>query len=181
MNVLYIGIDNPLTIAMSGVPCEKVLVMISQGSIHKVSACEYIARPTTPGTARVMVSAGIDEQNTISSSMDFRVKMLPVPIAKVAGRGGGTIDKDVLASQKGIIADLEDFLFDVRFVVTQFNMEVMTDQGLKTLTSNSAVFTDEQKQLINSLEKGQKVIFSSIKAASPDGIRDLRDIVFMLN
>ena len=181
MNVLYIGIENPLAIAISGITCDKISATISQGTISKVSACEYIAKPVTPGKATVTVYAEIDGKKTFATAMDFRVKTLPVPVAKVAGKTGGNIDKDLLLSQKGIVAELENFLIDLRYVITQFVLEVATDEGVRTMVSNSPVFTDEQKQLINSLKKGQKVIFSHIKAKSTTGRTiDLMDMVFSI-
>lgn len=44
MNVLYIGVDNPLTIAVAGVDVKNINVRINNGSIIKVSPGKYIAR-----------------------------------------------------------------------------------------------------------------------------------------
>jgi len=180
MNVLYIAVDNPLSISVSGVPQEKVSVQISQGTIVKKSGSEYEARPTTPGDATVTVFAEIDGQRKNMGSMQFRIKLLPTPIAKVAGRTGGSIERNVLASQPGVLADLEDFLFDLRYQVTQFTIGVQTTQGDRMLQSNSAGFTEEQRKLLNGLTKGQRVFFSGIKARGPDGVKDLRDINFTI-
>ena len=179
MNVLYIGVDNPISVSMSGVPMEKISVSMTNGSITK-SGNEWIAKPASSGTAKITASASV-EGRTLTGSQDYRVKMLPRPIAKVGGKPGGTIDKNVLVSQTGVLADMEDFLFDLRYAVTQFNLEVVTAQGLRTLQSSSAAFTPEQKNFLNGLTKGQQVIISGIKARGPDGVRDLIDIVFKIN
>ena len=114
-------------------------------------------------------------------SMSFRVKLLPTPVAKVAGKASGNIDKNTLAAQQGVLADMEDFLFDLRYTVTQFDIGVVTAQGERSASSQSAVFTAEQKTLMNSLTKGTKVYFTNIKAKGPDGTKDLRDILFTIN
>ena len=182
MNVLYLGIDNPLSISVSGVPDEKVSVEISQGTLNKVSGNEYIAKPTTPGNARIEVSYEIDGQK-MAGIMEFRVKMLPVPTAKLAGKSGGNIEKTVLLAQKGVIADLDDFLFDLRYDVTQFTV-VSISQGVeKRLISETAIFTAEQKELLTSLNKGQRVFLTDIKARGRgfDSVINLRDLVFTID
>ena len=51
MNVLYIGVDNPLTIT-AGVGSEKVNCNISAAvSISRVQGAKWIAKPTKPGEA----------------------------------------------------------------------------------------------------------------------------------
>ena len=114
-------------------------------------------------------------------SMAFRVKLLPVPIAKVAGKTGGNIEKNVLLAQAGVSADLEDFLFDLRYIVTQFTVGVSTEKGDKNVQSNSARFTPEQKELLTSLDNGARVFITNIKANGPNGVVDLRDIHFTIN
>ena len=181
MNVLYIGVDNPLHIAISGVPADKVSATINQGTLTKISEGAYIARPARPGEATIKVFAEIDGQG-IEGTMDFRVKLIPVPVATVGGRTGGNIVKNDLLSQRGIVADLGDFLFDVRFVVTQFDVSVSTSEGSRTESSNSQTFTDAQKALINDLKLGERVFFTNIKVRGPDsGVKDLRDVVFTIN
>jgi len=181
MNVLYLGIDNPLSISVSGVPDENVSVAISQGTIRKVSGNEYIAKPATSGTARIELSYEVNGQKNMGI-MEFRVKMLPVPIAKVAGISGGNVEKNVLLAQKGVIVALEDFLFDLRYDVTQFTVASFSQGVEKRLTSETAVFTTEQKELLTSLNKGESVFLTNIKARGPDGVvKDLREIVFTIN
>jgi len=196
MNILYIGIDNPMAIAISGVPSENVSATISQGTLSKVSGGEYNAKPISVGEARINVSAEIDtdgEKRYMESIMVFRVKSIPTPIAKVAGKVGGVIGKDALLSQRNVIAVLEDFLIDVKFVVTQFDVGISTSEGCITERSNSPAFTERQKTLINRLEAGQRVFIANIKAqgqyggcgsepsfVEPDGVKDLADITFTI-
>lgn len=49
MNVIYIGIDNPVSISVPGVPNDKVSVSTEGGglSLKKVTGEQYIARATT--------------------------------------------------------------------------------------------------------------------------------------
>ena len=55
MNVLYIGVDNPLTIT-AGAGAEKVSASFSGGTLSKAGGSKYIARP----------SAGSSGEHTVS-------------------------------------------------------------------------------------------------------------------
>ena len=90
---------------------------------------------------------------------------LPDPVARVGGISSGDIPRTTLRAQQLVSATLENFYFDMRFIVTSFEMSVPGQGGMTTvLASNSYRFTDEQKRLLNSLNSGDKVLIESIKA-----------------
>ena len=179
-NVLYLGIENPLSISVSDFPDETLSVTISQGTLSKVSEKEYLARPTNLGEATVSVFAEIDGEKQNIGSMVFSVKSLPTPVAKVGDRTGGSIVKDDFLSQRGVVANLENFPINLRYTVTQFDMVILTPQGDRIVRSNSPIFTDEQKALINSSDVGQRVFITNIKGRGPNGVIDLADLTFTI-
>jgi hypothetical protein len=149
---LYLGIDNPLSIAVSGVPAEKVSATISHGKLSKRSGIKYVANPETRDNAIIDVFVEIDGQKKKVESMEFRIQTVPVPIAKVAGKVGGYIDKNILISQKGIILELENFSLDVKFSVVQFSVSTISKGSAITKMSTSSAFTDHQKTMFNDLK-----------------------------
>jgi gliding motility-associated protein GldM len=180
MNVLYIGVDNPLAISVSGVPSERITASISQGTLSK-SGAEYIAKPTTVGNATVSISANVDGQTRKMGEMLFRVKTVPDPVGKVAGKIGGKIDKATLVAQVAVLAALDNFEFDLRFEVTSFTVSAVIGQFTQTQAATGARITDAQKQILNRLNRGGKVYFEDIKARGPDGrTRDLPTISFTI-
>ena len=180
MNVMYIGVDNPISVSMSGVPMEKIKVTMTNGSIVK-SGNEYIANPTSPGTATVLATAEVDGK-TQRGEMLFRVKTVPNPVPKVGGKIGGKIDKATLAAQVAVVAEMENFEFDLKFTVTEFSVSAVVKGFAQLKPSKSARFTDDQKTLINTLTKGSKVYIEDIKAMGPDKkVRDLPVIAFTID
>lgn len=115
MNVLYVGIENPITICLPGVDESKMKLSISQGRLV-YSNGKYSAVPTTVGRANIVATVANDD-NTITEykSQEFRVKSLPNPVAKL-GKGayenGGLIQTGTFKAQSGIYAVLEGFDFD---------------------------------------------------------------------
>jgi gliding motility-associated protein GldM len=181
MNVFYLGVDNPVEISVPGVPADKVRANITNGSIPK-SGSGFIAKPRQMGNAIVTVEAQIDGNWRNMGQMDFRVKRVPDPVAKVAGRKGGAIDKNLLAAQAVVQADMENFDFDLKFQITEFNVSAIQGGFVKDEPSKSNRITPAQLDLIRNLNKGQKVYFENIKAVGPDGsVRELSTLVYKIN
>ncbi|NJK93528.1 MAG: gliding motility protein GldM [Bacteroidales bacterium] len=181
MNVFYLGVDNPVEISVAGVPADKIRPSITNGSIVKTGN-SYIVRPKMMGNAIVTVEAQIDGQWKNMGFMDFRVKKVPDPVGKVAGRKGGVIDKNLLAAQLVVQADLENFDFDLKFQITEFKVSASQGGFVKDEISKSNRITPGQLDIIRNMGKGQKVYFEDIKAVGPDGsVRELGTIVFKIN
>lgn len=185
MNVLYRGLDNPLSVSVPGVAASKVTATVTNGELRMVAPGEYMARPSTDrGEAVVTVTAEIDGVKTVMGSTKFRLRRVPPPIAKVGGKTGGKIAKADLAAQTGVQAELEEFLFDMKFTVKSFKVTVFSGGAggfLKDETSSSAVMTARQKDLIKGAARNARVIFDDIVVTGEDGLnRTLSAVSFTI-
>src|SRR5690606_37567393 len=107
VKVLYVGLDNPISIGGgSGTNASNLKVSISQGTITGSNG-RYIARVTTPGTATITVNDGKK-----TTSFDFRVKTVPTPTAMVGNSRGGRMRVNDFKAQSGVRAELENFVFE---------------------------------------------------------------------
>lgn len=187
MNVLYIGVENPVSISVPGVPNEKVKISPSGGGItmtkDPTTPGGYIAKVTTQGECIVSVSADFDNKPMKMGEQKFRIKRVPDPVAKVAGSKGGNMSKATLAAQSAVIADLENFDFQLYFKVTKFKMSLYRKgKDPVELEQNSGnIFTPEMKAALGSASPGSKVYFEYVKASGPDGTtRSLAPVNFVL-
>jgi len=183
MNVLYIGISNPIKIAASAYEASELNVSINNGEISGSNG-EYNVLVKQPGTAIVTISCNGKE----IQKKEFRVKRIPDPVAAITTSSsfltGGDISKKDLLAAGGIIIVMRDFDFDIKFDIVSF--ELSTDdpnlKDVQTEISKSDKFSDKQIDLINSLEEDQKLFVENIKAIGPDGRkRYLGSIVFTVN
>lgn len=177
LNVLYLGVDNPVTIAASGYDPSEIAVAIDNGTITGEKG-QYVVRPAKIGVANVTVSYKKEE---IQKST-FRVKFVPDPVAKVGSiKGFGSIDKSFMLKQKEVIADMEYFDFDLGFKVVEFKVSSNMGGNTHVCLSKSNLFTQEQYDLIKKVKVGQKIHIEEIKAVGPDGsIRQLGSIAITL-
>ncbi len=182
MNVFYLGVDNPVEIAVAGVPGSQISADATNGSLVP-SAGKFIMRPKRPGNCLVNVYAELDGRRKNVGSKEFRVKQVPDPYATVGGKKGGAVSKVALMAQTGVAAEMPpDFDFELKFTVTEFTVLSVVQGFVKQYSSRNNRFTEEQKNLINTLSKGSPLYIQDIKAVGPDGsLRNLSTIDFKLN
>ncbi len=184
MNVFYVGVDNPVNISVPGIGDSQIRASMTNGKISRGKTKRFrgnfIVRPRKPGVeAKVTVTANVGGKAKTMGSVKFRVKNVPDPVAKVAGSKGGDISKAILSAQRGVVAELENFDFDLSFRVTGFRVSI-TDKGY-TIDEDSGnnLFTSAQKALLKRLKRNQTAYISEIKAVGPDGkTRKLPPLVF---
>jgi gliding motility-associated protein GldM len=182
MNVFYVGLDNDVEISVSGVAADKVSPSISNGKISKVSGNKYIVNPLKQGNCLVRVIADMDGTKKDMGFKEFRVKLLPTPVAKVAGQRGGGVLKANLIAATGIVAEMENFEFAVNARVTSFRVSARIGGSDQEAICNGNKFSDEVKGIIAKVQKGGKIFFEEIKASLPDGsVRDLGSVILKVN
>ena len=187
MNVLYLGIENPVKIAASGYESSELTVSIDNGTITGSNG-EYTIQPKEIGSAVVTISSdGKEIQKT-----QFRVKSVPDPVAalktvqgnEVSHFTGGTISKKDLLAAGGVEAVLFNFDFDLSFTIASFVMSATLPNSNVVVEeiSYSGKYSEAQIKLINSLVKYQKLMFEEVIAVGPDGAkRKLNSMVFTIS
>lgn len=166
MNVLYIGIDNPVDIAVPGVLSKDVSAkLIGEGSIEKVEDSHYNVTVKSVGLCLVAVSVRGQE----ISRTQFRVKMIPAPIATVGGKlKGGRINAQVLAVELGLVAILENFDFDKRFSIKSFSMKYASGALLQSFDAQGPYITKDMTNAIKKAKKDDVFTFEEITIIGPD-------------
>ncbi len=175
MNILYLEVDNPLQISVPGFSAGEITASISNGSISaiKKSNGEYIARPSKKGKASVTLYAQIDGKRTKMGSVEFRVKEVPPPKAKVqlAKQAGGSlvIEKMELVNSGGVLAELKDFDFKgVRYIITSYRLTGMYKGEQMKEDVKGGAFSDKMITIIKNTKSGNTITISNIKAKRVD-------------
>ncbi|MGI8952753.1 MAG: gliding motility protein GldM [Chitinophagaceae bacterium] len=181
VKVLYIGLQNPLTISAGNVGAERVKASIDNGSLSTgPQPGKWISEPRTPGKANITVYV---DGKPLPAPFEFRVKTVPDPDAMVGASGGGTMGVNDFKAQAGVRAELDNFVFEgVQFTVTSFTM-VFTGAGFPELQYrqvNGNRF-DNVRDLIEHCKPGTTVTIDEIHASGPGGSRKLTPIVFNLH
>jgi gliding motility-associated protein GldM len=183
MNVLYIGVDNPVTIAASGGGDDKVQVSITggSGSLTKTAPGKYIARVgSVTDDCRITVSV----DGKVAGASQFRVRTVPTPAAFVGGQpSGASVSANILANQEGIAAGIKDFPFELRYSVSEYQVIGLNDEGdIIKASGNGPSFNDQVRRIIKMAKPGDVIQFNNLYCTGPDGRRmKLPALVYNIN
>ena len=159
MNVLYRGLENPMTISFAGVPDNNVKVS-APGLRSASGQGKYIINPPS-GSQNLIVSvvATLDDGTKVNSKKSFRIKNIPNPVGKIAGKSGSVKlnKRDVTTSR--VLADFGDFVYDLNPTVSAFDLTVLGE----TVTVSGNRLNPAAKALINNAPRRSLVIIDNIK------------------
>jgi gliding motility-associated protein GldM len=183
MNVLYIGVPNPVSVSAPGIAKKDLKVSMSGGTITP-SGNGYTVTVTNPGAATINVSGEVSKGRVmVLGSTNFRVKRIPDPKAEFAGKSGGKSTAANLKSQDAIFAKLENFEFNAKFNITRFTLLISKPrQDALTFAGTGNQLSSAMHAAMNTVTPGSLVAIRDIIAVGPDGVqRGLDDIIFTVN
>ena len=193
MNVLYAGINNPISISVPGVAQNAVSATMTNGSLTR-SGDHWNAHPTRVGAECVItVTATLEGRSQTVSTSTFRVRKLPDPTAYIAYKdskgnenhykGSKPFAKSLLLAANGLDAAIDDDLLNVHYSVVDFETIVFDSMG-NAMPEKSAGsrFSERQKTSFRRLSRGKRFYITRIRAKGPDGIvRDLSPMEVIVN
>lgn len=178
MNVFYIlasyplkenALGNPIDVSVPGVPKDKINVSCDNGVVKK-TASGWEVFPKKTGRAKISVSAEIDGKRKNMGSIEYRVMRTPKPEPKFLGAKNQKIKKSQLLSNKAkLFAELENFVFAIKYNITGFSVDVTQRGERVTLYAKGNKVTQEMKSMFESLQVGSVIYFTNISCKGPDG------------
>lgn len=179
MNVVYVGLDNPISVSFAGVSNDKVNVSSSIGGLTKVGDGKYSLKPLSGREVTVTASGTLPDGKVVSDKKVFRIKPIPTPRGTVRGEYSpkGSIENLGIVN---VGVKMEDFDFDVKLNVTEFT--VIFPKGSVVIRGGTRL-NDEAKRLAERLKPGDKVIFTNIKSemiGAPIKMKPAPDVVYTI-
>jgi gliding motility-associated protein GldM len=180
MNVLYIGVPNPVTVSAPGVPTSNLKLSISGGSLSGGTGGHYTADVKTLGTAKITVTG---DKGLVLGTSEFRVKRIPDPKPEFAGKSGGNTSAANIRAQDKVFAKLDNFDFDAKFSVTRFTLLIAKPrQDAIILSTTGSELSSAMRSAMSTVTSGTTIVFKDIVAVGPDGSqRGLDPIVISAN
>ncbi|TYP77301.1 type IX secretion system motor protein PorM/GldM [Aquimarina intermedia] len=160
MNVVYRGVNNPMTISIPGVPS----VSAQAPGLKKAGgAGKYMMNVTTVRAREVSikVSGKLPNGTSVSDSKKFRIKDIPRPVGTVRGEDGSIKMAKNALEIASIGAILPDFDFDIKLKVTGFKFKV---EGQPTVSINGGRLNSKAKSALRKAKRGSTVQIIDIKA-----------------
>ncbi len=177
MNVFYIGVDNPVSISVPGIPNDKVKPSITNGRMSSTGSGKYNVRVESGNEATINVSAEMDGQVRSMGSFKFRIRRVPDPVPYIASIREGNIPKGNLIASPIIIPRMENFEFDLNFTIVSYRF-IITQPGGDIIERDGSGgrLTQEMINYINNARRGTRCYIENIRAQGPDGTRGVAPI-----
>ena len=181
MNVLYLGLSNPVNITIPGVNRSSLEPIYSTDSNVRLSSnvsssdqaagANFYAKPTSEGIANIQVKGRLSNGQSLTSNKKlFRVKKAPKGVGSIFNDrryspGESVSQFNIL---EGLVTGLkpEDFDYDFNVEITKFSITVGNKQAL-TIDGNfiQGLAADYIKQS----PAGTQITFSSVEAIGWEG------------
>jgi len=172
MNVVYRGLQNPLTISIPGVPAN--LVKASAPGLRQVKGSSYMISPKAGDEVTISVTGKLPDGKPIKTPKTFRVKDIPAAMGSVRGQYG-----TVRMPKSGLVntpvgAGLPDFLFDLDLQVTSFKVKV---PGQLAIIVKGTKFNAAAKKALSKARRGDMINIFDIKAEIKNNSYKLKKVL----
>ncbi len=182
MNVLFIGVENPVTVSGSG-SASQLKVSASGGGINLRASGGgggYIATVNSETNDCIINVTTPDGKTT---PFKFRVRSIPDPTPYVGQTKSGDMAAGAFKSQAGVRAIVDNFFYETQFNVTGFRITGDGEgfpEGVEEAI-NSGAGWNEARKIINKCRTGSFITIEDIRAVGPDGrTRKLTPMIFNL-
>lgn len=184
MNVLYVGLENPISISVPGVSTDNVIATISNGTLKKDRDNKYTARVNTKGDVQINVSVR-NEDGSVKpfGKYTFRAKNIPGASARLGALKPAAETKTTLTTMNSLLAvpDFDIGFRNMTYKVTSYSCLIRRrNDVIGPFTINGSLVTQEIKNQISTLKKGDLVVFANIKGKGPVGDIVMDDIVYTI-
>ncbi len=159
MNVVYRGLPNPMTISIAGISDNNVTA--TAAGLKNLGKGKYDLNPGAGTEVTISVSGKMTDGKTVNDKKVFRIKNIPAPQGAIGGTPGVQKGAKSRLQASQISAVLPDFLYDLKFRVTQFVFKV---PGQASIVVNGDRLNAQCIAALARVSKGDQVTISDIKS-----------------
>lgn len=162
MNVVYRGLDNPISISVPGVGDNNVNPVVTGNSkLSSSGKGKYVLNPGSGNEVTINVSAKLSSGKTIRTPKKFRIKDIPAAAGTIRGDFGVVPMPKSSLNNTPIAAELPDFVFDLQLEVQSFTVKVPGQLAVKV---NGNKFDARAKKALAKSRRGDVITIFDIKA-----------------
>lgn len=168
MNVLYVGVDNPLSITAAGISSNELQVSANGAGVQlsKTGTGKYNATVTQQGEAKITLSGG----GLAPTSYDFRAKIIPDPVPTLSGQHGGSMGNGEFKAQRALLAELQNFDFDARCQVVSYTLFRIPKPGTGDAVAsqnNGGTYSGNTQNLISKASPQDRYLYEDVRVKCP--------------
>ncbi|MCH2045842.1 MAG: hypothetical protein MK212_17120 [Saprospiraceae bacterium] len=172
MNVLYIGVDNPIDIKTTGIAADDLRLSIAGGSAMRGNQGWSVQ---VQKTGKVILR--VSHPNEGDFEFPFEARRVPTPFVSLYEEGAaadmnlisGMKKIDFMKAQKGLVATIENFDYECTCSIESYDFYYIPENGKKIkLQGKGSQFTEEIKNIIDTkLKGGDALAFQNMQVRCP--------------
>ena len=159
MNVVYRGVNNPMTATINGAD-GPINMTVSTGNLTGSNG-KYTYRVSSGNSVVFTASAKTSSGSTVTEKKEFRIKPVPPPQGEIRGKNALTTSVSSL-TRLTVDAAIPNFEFPVSFTVTSFKVKV---PGQKTMQVNGNSLSGAER-VLRTVKSGDAVNIFDIEATA---------------
>lgn len=190
MNVVYIGLDNPISVSVPGYAASEVTPSVepsSAGSLSKDPATGQYLLKVNGSAGKVKIVCSVKDRGTNATKKmgeaEYRVKLIPDPSPAIGTVQPGNVAAPILKSQASVRAPLQNFAFEgVTFSPIEYNFVILFKKGGTPFVEKgkSAALTPTMQAKLGTLVRGDRVIIDQLTVRGPGGNKLLSPIMYTI-
>ncbi len=165
MNVLYIGIENEVEIAVNGYSCKELIKEITNGQVIERNGKIFLV---VRARGIAILKVGVKQKGKIKwlKEMEFRVRKIPEPEPMLGVLQGGethNIHTIIANAQKLYMSLGEGFATAaVKSVVSKYSITLIDSFNYETFKAEGSLVSATVQSKIRKLAPGGKIIISDV-------------------
>jgi gliding motility-associated protein GldM len=164
MNILYVGLDNPISISIIGYEQKDIIATIDNGIIERTNR-GWIAKVSNPGKAVITASVRMKDSSVrpIGSHI-YRIKEIPNPECLFGTLATGRHPASMLLSQSILQISIPNFPFEeIKLEVLGYTVTHVSKNSLpEVLNISGKVIPESIRNIIIKAKRGDKIIIDEI-------------------
>lgn len=160
MNVVYRGVDNPISGSIVGLASANLSMSASTGKLSKTGIAHWVYRPGKDNTVDFTLSGKTTTGTTVKQKLNFRIKELPAPQGSIRGETEPQMPASSLA-KVSIGAQIPGFDFPVKLIVSDFTVKI---PGQASIFCSGNRLNQRAQEALEKVRPGTTVIIGNINA-----------------
>ncbi|MEN8731725.1 MAG: gliding motility protein GldM [Bacteroidia bacterium] len=168
MKILYVGLDNPLSISVPGFSANDIRVTASEGASLSGGNGRFKAK--VDGSQR-KVAITVTAAGRNMGTTTYKVRQVPEPRSQMGGIRNDGRAKTIgsLCAQSRILANLgEGFAYDLPFTVTSFTIILDSRLGVVSRRVTGNQIPADIKRRVCSMRSGDRIFIEKVKTRNAE-------------
>jgi hypothetical protein len=162
-NVFYIGINNPVSVAVAGIPNQNIVLEGNGSGVAILPTGEGKYDITISQQGETILTLKDSKSQKIYATFKYRCKKIPDPTVQVGIIQANTVPAAEMRAQMGLLAQIPNFDYDMKPNIESYTLYYNNGGETAISQSKNSRFTGDIAKAIANAEKGDTYTFTDIR------------------